>query len=71
MLVLKHQTVSLDLFQSAVWPRLVEVANEDDLVANPCFFRAKPRVVAKGRNVSPQEGIDAAPFLNRDLLGVA
>lgn len=70
MLLLKRKGVSSDLFQRADWLRLVEEANEDDLVANPCFSRAKPRVAAKGRHVSLQEGIDAAPFLNRDLLGV-
>ena len=51
--------------------RLVEVAGEADLVADLHAVGLVPGVGGVGQSLAPQEGVDAAGLLQRDLLGIA
>ena len=70
-LLLQRQDVGADLLQGAHGLGLVEVAGEADLVADLDAVGLVPGVGGVGQHLAPQEGLDAALFQERDLLGVA
>ena len=70
-LLLDGEDVGADLFQRAQRLRLVEVPREADLVADLGGVFLDPRIGRVGQHLAADEGLDAALFQQRHLLGVA
>ena len=70
-LPLQCQYISAYVLQRAEGLWLIEVPGEADLVAYLDAGRDVPCVGRVGQDLAPQEGLDAALFKERHLLGVA
>ena len=68
---LNGQNVGADLFERAQRLRLVEVPREADLVADLGGVFLDPGIGRVGQHLAADEGLDAAVFEQRNLLGVA
>ena len=70
-LLLDGENVGADLLQCTQRLRLVEVAREAHLVADPGGILLDPRIGRVGQHLAADEGFDAAFFQEWYLLGVA
>ena len=70
-LFLDGENVGADLFERAQRLRLVEVPREADLVADLGGVFLDPGIGRVGQHLAADEGLDAAVFQQRNLLGVA